>query len=194
MWRSTFLCVLRLIRSNRGLQRCYCGFQLRQGHIKWWVTFPIVGHDDTVTLVTSQLRVKRGNWNPYYMDGCFINGKSQHSYCMSQSPPLFKGVFRDGLPLSEVISIIKPTTMRWAKQGFHKCTKNFGQKILDVQVSSRCKNITIKRLLRGFKWPRIQFSWRLLLARSRQLKLHKNVLSSRALNDCDKMEISVSIV
>jgi len=116
-WRSTFLCVLRLIRSNRGLQRCYCRLQLRQGHIKWWVTFPIVGHDDTVTLVTSQLRVKRGNWNPHYGDCCFINGTFQHSYSSPHSPRLFKprlfkAVFRDGLPLSDIVKTIKPTTMR----------------------------------------------------------------------------------
>ena len=173
MWRSTFLCVLRLIRSNGGLQRSYCRFQLRQGHIKWWVTFPIVSYDDTVTLVTSQLRVKRGNWNPYYMDCCFTKGKSQHSYCTSHSPRLFKSVFRDGLSLSDTIRTIKSKTMKWAKQGFHKSNKNFGQKFLDVQTSSRWKNTTIRMLLREFKWPRIQFRWRLLCKRSRNLKLHK---------------------
>ena len=30
--------------------------------------------------------------------------------------------------------------MRWAKQGVHKCTQNFCQKILDVLELEKCNN------------------------------------------------------
>jgi hypothetical protein len=93
-----------------------------QGRIKRRVTFPIVGHDYTVTLVTSELRVKGGEGitlvtkelrvkggegSHYYVDWYFINGKSQHGHSTSQPPRIFKGMFRDFEPYEPFNAEIK---------------------------------------------------------------------------------------